>query len=75
MSHFVFADIVFEAKLTVVMHADCMLAAGGYPWTVIPFAKRDDYMGALESGSVKQDIEPFTLFLGDLVSDRCDVLR
>jgi hypothetical protein len=47
-----------------------MLAAGGYPWTVIPFDKRDDYMDALESGSVDQDIEPFAIFLGGLVSDR-----
>ncbi len=47
-----------------------MLAAGGYPWTVIPLDKRDDYMDALESGSVDQDIEPFAIFLGRLVSDR-----
>jgi len=47
-----------------------MLAAGGYPWTVIPLDKRDDYMAALESGSVDQDIEPFALFLGRLVSYR-----
>jgi hypothetical protein len=33
-----------------------MLAAGGYPWTVIPLEKRDDYMSALESASVEQDI-------------------
>lgn len=46
-----------------------MLAAGGYPWTVIPLEKRDDYMAALESASVQQDIEPFTLFLKRLVSD------
>jgi len=46
-----------------------MLAAGGYSWTVIPLDKRDDYMDALESGSVKQDIEPFAIFLGHLVSD------
>ncbi len=46
-----------------------MLAAGGYPWTVIPVEKRDDYMNALESGSVKQDIESFAIFLGHLVSD------
>ena len=46
-----------------------MLAAGGYPWTVIPLDKRDDYMDALESGSVDQDIEPFAIFLGRLVSD------
>jgi Fic family protein len=45
-----------------------MLAAGGYPWTVIPLEKRDDYMDALESGSVEQDIEPFAIFLGRLVS-------
>jgi len=47
-----------------------MLAAGGYPWTVIPLDKRNDYMDALESGSVDQDIEPFAIFLGRLVSDR-----
>jgi fido (protein-threonine AMPylation protein) len=46
-----------------------MLAAGGYPWTVIPIEKRDDYMNALESGSVEQDIVPFANFLGRLVSD------
>jgi len=46
-----------------------MLAAGGYPWTVIPLEKRDDYMAALESASVEQDIAPFAMFLGRLVSD------
>ena len=46
-----------------------MLAAGGYSWTVIPLEKRNDYMAALESASVKQDIAPFALFLGRLVSD------
>jgi len=46
-----------------------MLAGGGYPWTVIPLEKRDDYMAALESASVEQDIAPFAIFLGRLVSD------
>jgi len=46
-----------------------ILAAGGYPWTVIPFEKRDEYMDALESGSVKQHIAPFSVFLGRLVSE------
>jgi hypothetical protein len=46
-----------------------MLAAGGYPWTIIPMEKRDDYMAALESGSVEQDIAPFAIFLGRLVSE------
>lgn len=49
-----------------------MLAAGGYPWTVIPLEKRDDYMNALESGSVKQDITSFAFFLGRLISERLE---
>jgi fido (protein-threonine AMPylation protein) len=44
-----------------------MLASGGFPWTIIPLDRRDDYMAALESASVKQDIKPFTIFLGELV--------
>jgi len=46
-----------------------MLAAGGYPWTVIPLEKRDDYMDTLERGSVKQDIAPLATFIGRLVSE------
>jgi hypothetical protein len=45
-----------------------MLASGGYPWTVIPVERRDDYMAALEAASVKQTIRPFAQFLGRLVS-------
>src|SRR5690606_28372665 len=47
-----------------------MLASGGYPWTVIPVEKRDEYMQALEEASVRQNIEPFAKFLGDLVNER-----
>jgi hypothetical protein len=49
-----------------------MLAAGGYPWTIIPVDRRDDYMRALESASVKHDIKPFTEFMAGLVQDRLD---
>jgi len=49
-----------------------MLAGGGYPWTVIPLQKRDEYMGALESASVRQDIAPFAMLLGRLVADRLE---
>ncbi|WP_413736006.1 Fic family protein [Sodalis sp. RH21] len=45
-----------------------MLASGGYPWTVIPVNRRTDYMTALEDASVKQDIIPFTRFIGELVA-------
>lgn len=51
---------------------NAMLASGGYPWTVIPVDRRSDYMRALESASVKQDINPFTEFLAELVQDRLD---
>jgi hypothetical protein len=47
-----------------------MLASAGYPWTVIPVEKRDDYMDALESASVRQDILPFARLLGSLVPSR-----
>lgn len=45
-----------------------MLASGGYPWTVIPIEKRDEYMSALEKGSVEQNIDDFAKFIANLVS-------
>jgi fido (protein-threonine AMPylation protein) len=44
-----------------------MLAAGGYPWTVIPVEERNTYMTALEAASVSNNIGPFTDFLAMLV--------
>ena len=44
-----------------------MLASGAYPWTVIPIETRNDYMAALEEASVRQNIEPFSRFLTELV--------
>ena len=49
-----------------------MLAAGGYPWTVIPLGQRAGYMRSLEAASVGQDIRPFTEFLGTLVRDNLE---
>jgi len=49
-----------------------MLAAGGYPWTIIPVQKRNDYMQSLEAASVHQDIKPFTEFLATLVTDNME---
>jgi Fic family protein len=46
---------------------DVMLASGGYPWTIIPLERRNDYMAALESASVGQTIKPFAEFLNGLV--------
>jgi hypothetical protein len=46
-----------------------MLASGGYPWTVMPVERRDDYMAALEAASVRQDIGPFAALVSALVRD------
>ena len=46
-----------------------MLASGGYPWTIIPLERRDDYLAGLESASVRHDIRPFAAFVGGLVQD------
>lgn len=44
-----------------------MLASGGYPWTVIPVQERETYMDVLEKASVEGNIEPFTIFISNLV--------
>jgi hypothetical protein len=44
-----------------------MMAAGGYPWTVIPVGSRDQYMAALEAASVDQNIVPFAEFLAQQI--------
>ena len=49
-----------------------MLASGGYPWTIIPVERRDDYMQSLEAASVHQNIKPFTEFLATLVKDNIE---
>lgn len=47
-----------------------MMAAGGYPWIVIPVTDRQAYMAALEKASVDEDIGPFTDFVASLVEKR-----
>jgi hypothetical protein len=49
-----------------------MLASGGYPWTIIPVERRNEYMEALEAASVAGNIEPFTAFLGELVKNNLE---
>jgi hypothetical protein len=46
-----------------------MLASGGYPWTVIPITRRDQYLSALEEASVAQNISPFAELLSLLVQE------
>jgi fido (protein-threonine AMPylation protein) len=47
-----------------------MMAAGGYPWTVIPISERRAYLAALEKASVGENIGPFTDFIARLVEKR-----
>ena len=47
-----------------------MMASGGYPWTIVPLERRNDYMAALESASVDKDIKPFAKFLAGLVGKK-----
>ncbi|MQT88081.1 Fic family protein [Pseudomonas nabeulensis] len=70
LGHFVFVYIhpYFDGNGRMgrfMMNA--MLAAGGYPWTVVPVESRSDYMAALEEASVEGNLVPFSQFIGQLV--------
>lgn len=47
-----------------------MLASGGYPWTIVPLGKREEYMKALEKASVHGDITDFSRLIATLVGNR-----
>ncbi|MDD4516809.1 Fic family protein [Massilibacteroides sp.] len=44
-----------------------MLISGGYNWTIVPVERRQEYMKALEKGSVEGNITDFTLFIASLL--------
>jgi len=52
-----------------------MMAAGGYPWTVIPVEQRDAYMTALEAASSEGNITPFTELIASLIECGAKVSR
>ncbi|MDY0082615.1 MAG: Fic family protein [Ignavibacteriaceae bacterium] len=47
-----------------------MLASGGFPWTVIPLERRNEYMSALEKASVEHNINDFAKFITNLVTGK-----
>ena len=70
LGHFVFVHIhpYFDGNGRMGRFLmNVMMASAGYPWTVVPVARRDDYMAALERASAAGDIVPFTRFLGSLI--------
>ncbi|MEI8295210.1 MAG: Fic family protein [Alphaproteobacteria bacterium] len=40
-----------------------MFASGGYPWTIVPVARRSEYMSALEQASCENNIVDFADFI------------
>lgn len=47
---------------------NALLAESGVTWTVIPVARRDEYMSALEEASQHENIVPLTTFVSELVN-------
>lgn len=46
---------------------NAMLASGGYPWTVVPLERRNDYMAGLEQARTEKNVVPFTHLIRSLV--------
>lgn len=45
---------------------NCMMASGGFPWTIIPVNRRNNYLQALEAASGKHDAKPLASFISEL---------
>lgn len=72
LGHFVFVNIhpYFDGNGRIGRFLmNLMLAAGGYPWTIVPVTQRDTYMLCLEQASTQQNIAPFADFIAHLVED------
>lgn len=70
LGHFIFVYIhpYFDANGRMGRFImNLMMAAGGYSWAVVPVERRTEYMEALETASVEQNIVPFTKFLASLL--------
>jgi Fic family protein len=75
MGYFIFVDIrpYFDGNGRMGRFLmSVMMASGGYPWTIVPLGRRNEYMAALEQASVAQDIAPFAKLLSSLVEGKAD---
>jgi Fic family protein len=75
LGHFIFVYIhpYFDGNGRIARFLmNTMLASGGYPWTVIPVEKRDEYMSALEKASISNDISDFAEFICEMVEEKSD---
>ena len=53
---------------------NALLAAGGYPWTIIQVDDRDEYLAALETASVASDVGPFARFVAQQMKRTGDLI-
>jgi prophage maintenance system killer protein len=51
------------------------LAKGGYPWTIIKIDDREQYIDALEIGSVNNDISYFAKFISEQITISMNLLK
>ena len=54
---------------------NALFAAGGYPWTIVPVERRDDYIGAMVKGSESRDAAPLAQFLIEEMQKTPDYLN
>ena len=70
LGHFFFVDIhpyMDGNGRTARFVMNSQLVTAGFPWVVVPVARRNEYITALECASVKEDIEPFVEFISSLM--------
>lgn len=46
---------------------NALLSEGGFPWTIVPYERRTEYLACLESASQDENIKPLAEFLRELV--------
>jgi Fic family protein len=49
---------------------NAMLVTGSYAWTIVPLARRDEYMTALDAASSEGEIGPFAKLIARLVREQ-----
>lgn len=73
LGHFFFAYIhpyMDGNGRTARFTLNLMLVTSGYPWTVVPVEKREEYMASLEKASIQGDITDFAKFIAKLIDGK-----